>query len=116
VNVELTHREAKSLFGAFVDEELEPPKEESLKAHLDDCAECRTGWELYARVVKSTRTLERQKAPPGLATVILRRVRRRRIAARTLRLTHAQYALPAEIIIPVVLAAAVAALLFISAA
>jgi len=115
LNLELTHREAKSLFGAFVDEDLEPPRELSLKAHLDDCDECRTGWEKYARVVKSTRTLDRQKAPAGLASIIMRRVRRRRMSARAFQLTMAHSAIPAEIVIPVVLAAAVAALLFIAA-
>jgi hypothetical protein len=115
VQAELTHREAQNLFGAFVDQELEAPQERSLKAHLDDCRECRTGWERYARVVNGARTLDKETAPAGLAAVILRRVRRRRIGARSLAMAHANYRIPAEMIIPVVIAAAVAALLFFMA-
>jgi predicted anti-sigma-YlaC factor YlaD len=115
VQVELSHREAQSLFGAFVDEELGARQERSLKAHLDDCLECRTGWERYARVVNGARTLDKERAPAGLASMILRRVRRRRIGARSLAMAQASFRIPAEMIIPVVIAAAVAALLFFMA-
>jgi hypothetical protein len=115
VNVELTHREAQNLFGAWVDAELGDQEELGLRAHLDDCADCRTGWQRYERVVKGARNLEHIQAPPRLATLIARRVRRRRMGGRALHLAHAHYRLPAEVIIPILLAAAVAALLFFSA-
>jgi anti-sigma factor RsiW len=115
VQVELTHREAKSLFGPLVDEELPGLEAVRLRAHLDGCDECRTGWQRYERVVKGARSLEREKAPPALATLISRRLRRRRFGARALTLHHANYRFPVEAVIPLLLAAAVAAMLFFAA-
>ena len=110
---ELSHREAKSLFGPWVDEELEAPQAQRLRAHLDDCADCRTGWQRYERVVKSTRALDKERAPEGLASIIARRVRRRRFGSRMMQLSSVHYGLPAEVIIPIILAVSVAALLFL---
>lgn len=115
MQLELSHREAKDLFGAFVDDELGEGEERELRAHLDGCHECRTGWQSYERVVKGARGLDKLRAPPSLATLIARRVRRRRFGSRALHLTQAHYRLPAEIILPILLAAAVAAMLFFSA-
>jgi anti-sigma factor RsiW len=115
VQVELSHREAKDLFAPFVDEELPKLEALRLRAHLDDCDECRTGWQRYERVVRTTRGLTREKAPVGLVNAIMRRIRRRRFAARALALHQANYRIPVEMILPLLLAAGVAAMLFFAA-
>lgn len=115
MRVELSHREAKSLFGARVDEELPERDELRLRSHLDACADCRTGWERYQRAVKAVRGVEREKAPPFLATTILRRVRRRRFGPRAFHLAHLNYRVPVEAFIPVMLGILVAAVLMLMA-
>jgi anti-sigma factor RsiW len=112
VHVELTHSQARDLFGPWVDDELAAPEAVQLKTHLDGCSDCRVGWEAYERVVKTTRSLERQRAPEGLASVILRRVRRRRVGAHASMVSQIQNRLPVEMVIPLLIAAAVIAMLF----
>lgn len=116
VRVELSHREAKSLFGAWVDEELPRQDEARLRSHLEGCVDCRTGWERYQRAVTVVRGVEREKAPPALATTILRRVRRRRFSGpRALHLAHLHHRVPVEAFIPVMLGILVAAVLMLMA-
>ena len=112
MNLELSHREAKDLFAPWVDDELAAPDAVRLRAHLDGCEDCRVGWEAYERVVKTARSLERVRAPEGLSSIILRRVRRRRFGPRPSMVNHIQNRVPVEMIIPLLLAAAVAAMLF----
>ncbi|MBX5482343.1 MAG: zf-HC2 domain-containing protein [Myxococcaceae bacterium] len=112
----MSHKEARSLFGALIDDEL--PKREALRlrSHLDACVDCRSGWERYERAVRIVRGVEREKPHPALATLILRRVRRRRIhGARALHLSHVHNRVPVEAIIPVMLGIAVAAVLILMA-
>lgn len=116
MQVELSHNEAKGLFGALVDEELARRDELRLLTHLDSCVDCRSGWQRYEKAVKTIRGVEREKAPPALASQILRRVRRRRIqGARALHLAHLQYRVPVEAIIPVLLGILVAVMLMLMA-
>lgn len=106
----LSHREAKALFLALADEELPPPEAQAVKTHLDGCDDCRAGWERYERTVQRLRGVEREKAPPALASVVMTRVRRRRkFGLKGLHTSHSLYRLPVEILIPLLLAAAVAA-------
>lgn len=112
MQVELSHKEARGLFGALVDDEL--PKKEvlRLRSHLDTCNDCRVGWERYERAITVVRHVEREKAPPTLASTILRRVRRRRIQGnRALHLAHLQYRVPVEAVIPVLIGIIAAAVL-----
>lgn len=116
MQVELSHKEAKSLFGALVDEELPARDERRLRVHLDECDDCRTGWERYERAVKVVRGVEREKAPPNLASQILRRTRRRRMSnARAVHLAHLNHRVPVEAVIPVLLGILVAATLMLMA-
>ena len=72
--------------------------------HLDECADCRTGWERYNRAVSLVRKTERVRAPPNLAGNILRRVRRSRWQGmRANHLAHLHYRVPIETFIPVLL-------------
>lgn len=111
----LDHREAKALFLALADQELPPPQEQAVRSHLDGCEECRQGWDRYARGVERVRAVERERAPPALASLVAARVRRqRRFGLRGLHLAHAQHRFPVEILIPLLLAAAVGAFLLMS--
>jgi len=109
---QLNHKEARSLFGALVDQDLPARDEQRLLGHLDECADCRTGWERYNRAVSLVRKTERVRAPPNLAGNILRRVRRSRWQGmRAHHLAHLHYRVPIETFIPVLLGILVAAML-----
>lgn len=116
VEAQLSHREAKGLFLAALDDELAEREELRLRAHLDHCDDCRSGWDRYARVVKRVQKVERERAPRSLASIIIRRVRRRRIFGhRAMAMAYANYRVPVEAIIPVLMGVAVAAFLVMMA-
>ncbi|RKH47947.1 zf-HC2 domain-containing protein [Corallococcus sp. AB049A] len=115
VQPRLDHREAKALFLALADEQLPAPQEQAVRSHLDGCEECRQGWDRYARTVERVRSVEREKAPPALASLVAARVRRqRRFGLKGLHLAHANHRFPVEVLIPLLLAAAVGAFLLMS--
>ncbi len=116
VEPRLSHREARALFLALADDELPAPKAQAVRTHLDGCDDCRKGWEGYERTVQRLKDVEREKAPPALASQVMNRVRRqRRFGLRALHTAHAHYRVPVEILIPLLLGAAVAAFLFMAA-
>lgn len=116
MQAQLSHKEVRSLFGALVDADLPPMEERRLRVHLDDCADCRTGWERYERAVTLVRGTQREKAPPSLASNILRRTRRQRIQGmRGLHLAHLHHRVPVEAVIPVLLGVLVAVMLMLLA-
>ena len=107
-----THQQVRSMFPALVDEELDGDLVRNLRAHLEICAECRNGWKRYERAVSLVRNVPREKPPAALTAVILRRIRRRKSAER--RKEHVlalAYRTPYAVVLPVILAAAVAAFL-----
>ncbi|HYO51588.1 zf-HC2 domain-containing protein [Archangium sp.] len=113
---QLSHRETRALFIALADEELPAEKVQAVQTHLDGCGECQQGWQSYSATVLRVRKVEKQKAPPALASRVMTRVKRqRRFGLKRLHLTHAQYRLPVEILIPLLIAAAVGAFLIMSA-
>jgi anti-sigma factor RsiW len=114
--VQLSHRETRDLFLAFADEELPAEKAQDVQAHLDGCGECQQGWQRYAGTVLRLRQVEKHQAPHALSSAVMMRVKRQRgFALKRLHLMHAQYRLPVEVLIPLLLAAAVAAFLILSA-
>jgi predicted anti-sigma-YlaC factor YlaD len=116
VEPQLNHREARDLFLALADEELPEPQAKAVRSHLDGCEECRAGWDRYARTVQLVRKVEREKAPPMMASLVLNRVKReRRFGLRKLHWAHTHHRFPVEVLIPLLLAAAVAAFLVMSA-
>jgi predicted anti-sigma-YlaC factor YlaD len=116
VEPQLNHREARDLFLALADEELPEPQAKAVRSHLDGCEECRAGWDRYARTVQLVRKVEREKAPPMMASLVLNRVKReRRFGLRKLHWAHTHHRFPVEVLIPLLLAAAVAAFLVLSA-
>lgn len=114
--IDLSHKEARSLFAGRVDDDLPAPDAVRLRRHLESCADCRAGWDRYERAVNVVRRVERERAPPTLATNILRRVRRQRInGLRHFHMAHLQNRVPVEAVIPVLLGVLVAAMLVLLA-
>ncbi|MCP3101411.1 zf-HC2 domain-containing protein [Myxococcus sp. K15C18031901] len=112
----MSHREAKASFLALADEALPAPQAQAVRTHLDGCDECRHGWEGYSRTVRRLQSVEREKAPAALASLVMTRVRRqRRFGLKGLHLAHMHQRFPVEILIPLLLAAAVAAFLVMAA-
>ncbi len=110
MSLELSHREARNLFFAFADDEIAQTEEARLRDHLSDCGDCRVRWDRYAKTVRVVKELSRERAPPALASMIVRRARRNRrmFGTRGLTLAHAHYRVPVETIIPVLIGAMVA--------
>jgi anti-sigma factor RsiW len=114
----LAHERAQELFGALLDGEIHATEEAGLRAHLTDCVECRTGFDQFEKAISLIRDVGRERAPEGFATRVLRRVRRRRRHTRLQggRLLFEHGAFPAaEVIVPILIAAAVAALIIFAA-
>ncbi len=110
---ELSKAEVEKLFAGAVDEQLADRDAVRLKAELESDAELKAKYERYARAVKLLRAQPKEKAPPALASMVLRRVRRRRGLARRLQL-HTDYRVPVEVVIPLLLAAMVALFLLLA--
>ena len=106
----LSHQEAQDLFGALVDMEIPAPEEARLRSHLSRCVSCSQGWVRYEATVHQVRDLPRERAPMSLAGVIVRRERRRAFSRR-MRLLQLQNRLPVELILPLLIAAAVVVLM-----
>lgn len=64
----------EELLSAYLDGELSPHHSESVEAHLESCASCRTRLDGLRRVVHSLARLERASPPPLLARSVERRV------------------------------------------
>jgi anti-sigma factor RsiW len=110
----LDHARAQAMFAPLVDAELPSADLRLLRTHLSDCAQCQVGLERYERAVQLMRQAPPAKVPGSFASVVLRRVRKRRRSA----MASAQGArffehvsIPAEAAIPIVIAAVAAAIL-----
>ena len=107
--------ELDELFVASADEALPDRDEARLKAELDESPETKAAFDKYMRAVKLLKETPREKAPPSMAHMIMRRVRRRRFFGyRGLHTTHMQYRVPVEVIIPILIGALVAAFIVMS--
>jgi anti-sigma factor RsiW len=114
---QLNHRETRALFIALADEELPAEQAQAVRTHLDGCGECQRGWQRYAGTVQRLRRVEKEKAPPALASMVMARVKRqRRFGLKRLHLAHAHHRFPVEVLIPLLLAAAVGAFLIMMSA
>ncbi|MDQ3265483.1 MAG: zf-HC2 domain-containing protein [Myxococcota bacterium] len=111
MNASLSHTAAREYFPALIDQELDPAAEAKVRGHLVECPPCRQGFLKYERAVEKVRGLQREKAPDALATMILHRTRKRRHGLRAIVRAHENYRMPYEIILPILLAAVIAALM-----
>lgn len=107
---ELTKTEVERLFLGAVDDALPGEDQATFEAQLEADAQLRARYDAYRRTVSLLRGAEKEKAPDGLASVILRRTRRRRFSLRDHDLTTT-WRVPAEVVIPLLLAALVALLM-----
>ncbi len=108
--------ELEELFVAAVDETLPTGDKARLEAELDGSPELKASFDKYARAVKLLKTEPREKAPEAMASLIMRRVRRRRLfGRRDLHTTYMQYRVPVEVLIPILIGVLVAAFIIMSA-
>lgn len=109
---QLQHNEVQDLFSAYVDQELPPPELERFVAHLESCDGCMEGLERFEETVEQVRGVARIQAPSAFTRQVLRRVKhRKRRAAAVLPFLDGSLHLPAEAVIPIIVAAAVALLI-----
>lgn len=104
---ELNKSEVERLFVGAVDDALPPEEQEAFTAHLEADAELKLRYLAYRNTVSRLKADPQDKAPDALASMILRRTRRRRFSLRDRDLIHA-WRVPAEVVIPLLLAALVA--------
>jgi len=116
VKSELKAADIEALFTGAVDGGLVDSDATRLRSELDADPELKARFEKYKKAVSLLKGAPKEKAPVALATTIMRRVRRRRVFdRRNLQWQHAMYRVPVEVVIPLLLGAMVAALLFFSA-
>jgi len=115
VRSELSQAELERLFVGAADEQLANRDEEQLNAALTSSPELQAQFDKYKNAIALLKDTPREKAPPALASMILRRSRRRRFGARNTATLHAQYRVPVEVLIPILVGVLVAAFLFFAA-
>ena len=114
---ELKAADIEELFTGAVDGALADRDEVRLREELDEDPELKARFEKYQRAIGLLKGAPKEKAPVALASTIMRRVRRRRVfERRSAQWQQAMYRVPVEVVIPLLLAAMVAALLVFSAA
>jgi anti-sigma factor RsiW len=110
----LAHSEVQSLYSAYVEHELPEGELENFVAHLESCQGCLQSLEHFEATFESVRKLPRERAPTMFGRQVLRRVRHRnRRRAAVMPYLAGQFHLPAEAIIPIIIAAAAALLIHV---
>lgn len=107
------HPEIVDRFSPLVDAELPPAEVQEVEAHLSRCPSCRAEWEDFAEAVALLRDLPRERLPSAFTRRV---VARTRIERRRRRLRLQTDLLPlagAQIILPIALLAAVAAVVLL---
>jgi anti-sigma factor RsiW len=107
VQRELSTPEVERLFLGAIDGQLATDERAAFDELLERDVALRARYEAYRRTVSLLQGAPKEKAPDALASMILRRTRRRRFALRE---TDAvtTWRVPAEVVIPLLLAALVA--------
>ena len=113
----LKSNEVEELFSGAVDGRLTGSDDQKLRTALAADPELKTRFERYQKAISLLKGAPKEKAPPALATTIMRRVRRRRqFDRRNVAMQQAMYRVPVEVIIPLLIGVMVAALLFFAGA
>jgi anti-sigma factor RsiW len=107
VRRELSKTEVERLFLGAVDGALAAADAATLEEELRSDPELKARFDRYRKAVGLLRGAPKEKAPEALASLILRRTRRRRFQVRA-RDLQAAYRVPAEVVIPLVIAVLVA--------
>jgi hypothetical protein len=103
------------LFVGAADEQLADREQSELNAALEESPELKVQFDKYKSAIALLKESPKEKAPPALASMILRRARRRRFGARKDAQLHAVYRVPVEVLIPILVGVLVAAFLFFAA-
>lgn len=106
VRRDLSKNEVERLFVGAVDGALAEPEAKEFEADLESDPRLKAQFEKYQRAIAMLKEAPKEKAPDALASLILRRTRRRRFGVRTRELQNARF--PAEVIVPLLIAALVA--------
>lgn len=112
---ELTKTEVERLFVGAVDDALDSGDAEVFRQVLSSDRELKVRFDRYTEAVRALKDSPREKAPAALASMIMRRTKRRRSMFRTMAAHEATYRVPVEVIIPLLLAAVVATFLLLAA-
>jgi len=116
VRTQLSKAEVERLFLAAADDALADRDAVRLRAGLDEDAELKGHFDKYQSAIALLKKAPKERAPASLSTVIMRRVRRRRLWGRnSLHTMHMQYRVPVEVIVPILIGVLVAAFLFFAA-
>lgn len=106
----LSQDELEMLFMGAIDDELSDHDVMKLERELQRSSDLNERFERYQRTVLALRSTPREKAPEALATLIMRRTRRRRaFGHQALVNAHTYYRVPAEVLVPIIVAALVVA-------
>ena len=116
MRTELTKADVERLFVGAADDALPEQDAIRLREGLDDDSALKARFEKYNKAIQLLKKAPKERAPESLSTVIMRRVRRRRLWGRNSTHTmHMQYRVPVEVLIPVLIGVLVAMFLFFSA-
>jgi predicted anti-sigma-YlaC factor YlaD len=108
----ISHVQARERFSGVAEQDLPRDEAARVQAHLRECGECRIEYDRFTRTLTLVRETEREKAPPGLAARILKRLRRRRRTAREVAGEFVERRVPMEAGGALLVLLAAAALLF----
>jgi anti-sigma factor RsiW len=111
----LNTNEVERLFLLAVDDSLDATDAEAFRTLLAQQGALKERFEKYRSAVKALKSLPKERAPDALASLIVRRAKRRRFNFRSLAMHEVAYRVPVEVIIPLLLAAVVAAFLLLAA-
>ena len=103
---ELSQNEVERLFTGAVDGALAEQEASEFDAQLAANPELKAQFAKYQRAISLLKGTPKEKAPDALASLILRRTRRRRFQLRSRDLHNARF--PAEVVVPLLIAALVA--------
>lgn len=103
---ELSKNEVERLFLGAVDDALEGEDSRDFDAQLAADPELKARFAQYKHAISALKGAPKEKAPDALASLILRRTRRRRFQVRTRELQNARF--PVEVVVPMLIAALVA--------
>ena len=110
---ELSKTEVEHLFTGAIDGALAEKEASEFDAELAANPELKAQFAKYQRAISMLRETPREKAPQALSSLILRRTRRRRtFANRTRDIQNAHF--PAEVVVPMIIAALVAMFMLLS--
>lgn len=108
----LDPNDVESLFSAAVDGEMTDAQRAEFEAVLRADAKLKARFDRYSGAVSLLRGAPKETPPPSLASAIMRRVRRNRsLSRRTRAAEQVAFRVPAELLVPLLIAVAVAVLL-----